>query len=79
MGGGGEESPPALPAPSPPPNSNAAPVIEAKAEPATEQAKPAKATRKPAKRIATLDVAKPLTPIKPVTLREELDDDIPVL
>ena len=76
---GEEPQPAALPAPSP--NSAAAPIIEAKAEPATEPVKPAKAPRKkPAakRRIGTLDVAAPLTPVKPVTLREELNDEIPL-
>jgi hypothetical protein len=73
---GGEESQQAaLPAPSPPPDSNAAPVIEAKAEPATKPATPA-APKKKSKRIGTLDLAEP---IKPVTLAEEMNDEIPIL
>jgi hypothetical protein len=84
---GEEPQPAALPAPAAEPASSAgppiieaepvveaAPVIEGKAEPVkAPAAKPAKK-----KRIGTLDVAKPLTPIKPVTLREELDDEIPI-
>ena len=76
---GDESQPAALPAP--PPNSTAAPIIVAKAEPATELAKPATPAatkKKPTKRIGTLDVAEPIKPIKPVTLREELDDEIPI-
>jgi hypothetical protein len=75
---GEEPQPAALPAP--PPNSTAAPIVEAKAEPATEPVKPAKAPKKkPAKRIGTLDVAAPLTSVKPVTLAEEMNDEIPIL
>jgi hypothetical protein len=71
---GAEPQPAALPAP--PLNSTAAPVIEARAEPAAKPAAAAK--KKPTKRISTLDIAAPLTPVKPVTLREELNDEIPL-
>jgi hypothetical protein len=72
---GEEPQPVALPAPSPTSasttaleaaDSNATRVIEAKAEP----------VKKPAKPIGTLDVAAPLTPVTPVTINEEMNDEI---
>jgi hypothetical protein len=69
---GGEPQPAALPAPTPSLNGNAAPAIDA------EPAKSVPAA-KPAKPITALDVAAPLTPVKPVSIAEELDDEIPHL
>jgi hypothetical protein len=65
MGGGEEPAQAVLPAPSPSPTGGAAAVIEAapiKIEPA-------------AKTITTIDVAKPLPSVKPVSVSEEMGGD----
>jgi hypothetical protein len=89
---GEEPQPTALPAPAAEPANSAvmegppiiearsvvkaAPVIEGKAGPVKEPA--VKLAKKSAKRIGTLDVTAALTPIKPVSISEELNDEIPI-
>jgi hypothetical protein len=76
LAGGNEPQQAALPAPSPPPDSNAAPVIEA--TPVKEEPAPAAAVslEKPAKK-PMRSKSGSFNRVEPLTKSEELDDSIP--